>query len=115
MKRALTLALLSLSTAAAMDGGGKWTDTTITSITANAPAQGYVLLTLASSSTGTPSCASGEPRNVVIPMTPGGKEAVGIAESAMMTGKTVTVTGMGTCSVVSTAETLLSIQMTANH
>jgi hypothetical protein len=113
---ALVLALLlSLSSVAAPPPGGSWKDVHVTDITAHAAGgtdgKGYVLVTFASNGTGTPGCASGYPRTVAIdPSTPGGAFAASVAQASFLVGSAVTVMGTGACSVISTAETLASIQ-----
>jgi hypothetical protein len=111
----LTL-LLSLSSALAADQPhGSWKDAHVTSIAAysvGGPAgKGYVVVTFDANGSGTPSCASGYPRDVVIDMsTSGGVFAGALMQSAKLSGMSVTVTGAGTCSVIPTAETLASVE-----
>ena len=111
--------LLSVSSAAAYAGGSTWSGANVTNITSyptGGPAgKGYVVVTFSSNGAGTPSCASGYPRNVAIDIsTPGGAFAAAASQTAMLTGMVVTVIGTGTCSVVPTAETLASIQTTGH-
>jgi hypothetical protein len=113
--------LLPLSSAVAADQPhGTWKDAKVADITvfaAGGPSgKGYMVVTFSSNGTGTPSCASGYPRNLAIDITTeGGKFASMELERSSMIGMTVTVTGTGTCSVVPTAETLASIQTTAGR
>jgi hypothetical protein len=121
MKRALLLplALLALSSTAAPPVGSSWKDVKVTDLTiytaaGAAAGKGYVVVTFSSSGTGTPSCASAYPRNVVIDPTPAADDrAVATVEVVMMTGTTVTVTGTGSCSIIPSMETMASIQTTA--
>jgi hypothetical protein len=118
MKRALfLLALLALSGVAAADQphAGSWKDAKITDIvvhTVGGPeGKGYVVITFAGNGTGTPNCASGYPRSVVIDLsTQGGAFAAAIAQTARLTGMGLTVTGTGSCSVTPTIETAASVQ-----
>ena len=120
MKRALLLpfALLALSSTAAPPAGSNWKDVKVTDLTiytaAGAAGKGYVVVTFSSSGTGTPSCASAYPRNVVIdPTAAADDRAVATVQMVMMTGTTVTVTGTGSCSINPSMETMASIQTTA--
>jgi len=112
----LPLALLALSSVAASDQPhGSWKDVKITGITvyaAGGPSEkGSVVVTFAATGRGTPNCASGYPKDVVIDLsTAGGAFAASMAQAAKLTGMSVTVTGAGTCSVTSNTETLASIQ-----
>jgi hypothetical protein len=112
----LPFILLALSSVAASDQPhGSWKDMNIVGITAypvgGTDGKGYVVVTFAANGAGTPSCASGYPRNVAIDLsTAGGAFAASIAQAAKLTGTSVTVTGTGTCTVTSTTETLASIQ-----
>jgi hypothetical protein len=117
MKRAVLLpvVLLSLSSTAAPPAGSTWKDAKVTDVTvytAGGPAgKGYVVVTFAANGAGTPSCASGYPRNLVIDLSAGGGGmAAMLVEQSMMTGQALTVTGSGSCSVNPSMETLASIQ-----
>jgi len=118
MKRVLfSLALLAMSSVAVSDQPhtGSWKDAKLTDIvvhTAGGPeGKGYVVLTFAANGTGTPNCASGYPRSVVIDLsTPAGAYAAGIAQTVRLTGTSLTVTGTGSCSVTPTIETVASLQ-----
>jgi hypothetical protein len=107
--------LLSMSSVAAPPPGGSWKDVMISDITVHpdgGPAgKGYIAVTFSSNGTGTPSCASGYPRNLVVDLSiAGGAFAASVAQSSFLTGSAVTVTGTGACSVIPTAETLASIR-----
>jgi hypothetical protein len=123
MKRALLpLTLLALSGTAASDQPhGSWKGAHVTDITAYAAggpaAKGYVVVTFAENSLGTPSCANGYPRSVVIDSsTPGGAFAAALMQTALLTGSSsLTVTGTGICNVSPTIETLASVQETAGR
>ena len=76
------IALLALSGVAASDQPheGSWKDAKVTDIMAYTAGghegKGYVVVTFAANGTGTPNCASGYPRSVVIDLsTPGGAYA----------------------------------------
>jgi hypothetical protein len=110
--------LLSMSSVAAPPAGGSWKDVKISDITAytdGGPAgKGYVVITFSSNGAGTPSCASGYPRNVAIDLsTAGGGFAAAVAQSSFLSGSAVTVTGTAACSVIPTAETLASVREVA--
>jgi hypothetical protein len=114
-----TLFLAFLLSSAAAYAGGIWTDAKITNIAVytSAPSapKGYVLVTFASTGTGTPSCASGYPRNIAIDVSSTiGELALSEMQKSVLIGLSVTVTGTGTCSVIPTAETLASIQTRAS-
>lgn len=120
MKRALLLplAFLALSSTAAPPAGSSWKDAKVTDVTiytAAGPAgKGYLVVTFAANGTGTPSCASGYPKNLVIDITTdGGRMAAATVMQATMLGSTVTVSGNGSCSVNPSMETMASIQTTA--
>jgi hypothetical protein len=69
-----------------------------------------VVVTFSSNGAGTPNCASGYPRDLVIDLsTPGGAFAASTAQAAKVLGEAVTVAGTGICSVPSTTETMASI------
>jgi len=112
------IALLALSGVAASDQPheGSWKDAKVTDIMAYTAGghegKGYVVVTFAANGTGTPNCASGYPRSVVIDLsTPGGAYAASIAQSAFIIGSSsLTVTGTGNCSVTPTIETAASVQ-----
>jgi hypothetical protein len=112
--------LLALSSVAASDQphvGSTWKDARVTDLTVypsgGSGGKGYVVVTYSSNGTGTPSCASGYPRDLVIDLsTPGGAFAGSAAQMSLMSGAVMTVTGTGTCGVIPTAETLASIQQT---
>jgi hypothetical protein len=111
--------LLSLSSAAAY-AGSSWKDVKITDVTiytAAGPAgKGYVVVTFAANGTGTPSCASGYPKNLVIDISAvGGAMAAAAVQQGLMTGSTVSVTGTGGCSVNPSMETMASIQTQPIH
>ena len=113
------IALLALSGVAASDQPheGSWKDATVTDIvayTAGGPTgKGYVVVTFAANGTGTPNCASGYPRSVVIDTsTPGGAYAAAITQSAFLSGMFLAVTGTGACSVTPTIETAASVHET---
>jgi len=119
MQRVLfSVTLLALSSMAVSDQphGGTWKDAQVADITVYTTGgnegKGYVVVTFAANGTGTPSCASGYPRSVVIDMsTPGGAYAASIAQSAFIIGSSsLTVTGTGNCSVTPTIETAASVQ-----
>src|SRR5690242_16370089 len=110
--------LLVVSSAAAYAGGSTWTGANVINITtypSGGPAgKGYVVITFSSNGAGTPSCASGYPRNVAIDLsTAGGGFAAAVAQSSFLSGSAVTVTGTAACSVIPTAETLASIREVA--
>jgi hypothetical protein len=114
----LALLLCLASAVAADQPHGSWKDAQVTSVvaySAGGPAgKGYVVVTFTSNGTGTPGCASGYPRDVVIDIsTPGGAFAAAIAQTAKLSSMSVTATGTGTCTVSPTTETLASIQETA--
>jgi hypothetical protein len=111
------LALLALSGVAVSDQPhGSWKDAKVTDIlahTAGGPeGKGYLVVTFAANGTGTPNCASGYPRSVVIDLsTQGGAFAAAIVQSALLLGSSsLTVTGTGACSVTPTIETAASVQ-----
>jgi hypothetical protein len=110
--------LLSMSSVAAPPPGGSWKDVRISDITVHTdggPAgKGYIVVTFSSTGTGTPNCASGYPKNLVIDNSSGQNAAfaAAVVQSAMLTGMTVTVTGTGSCSVNPAMETMASIQET---
>jgi hypothetical protein len=109
--------LLSMSSVAAPPAGGSWKDVKVTDITAHPDGgpggKGYVVVTFSSNGTGTPSCASGYPRNVAIDLsTAGGGFAAAVAQSSFLSDSAVTVTGTGACGVP-TVETLASIREVA--
>lgn len=121
-KRALLLpaVFLSLASAAAPPAGSAWKDARVTDVTiypAGGPGgKGYIVVTFASNGMGTPSCASGYPKNLVLDIsTGGGGLAAAMVEQSLMMGSTLTVTGSGTCaaSVNPPMETLASIQATS--
>jgi hypothetical protein len=121
-KRALLLPaiFLSLSSAAAPPGGSAWKDAKVTDVTIYATGgpggKGYMVVTFASNGVGTPSCASGYPKNLVIDVsTPGGAMTAAEVERSLMLGSTLTVMGSGTCAagVNHSMETLASIQSTS--
>jgi len=112
----LSLTLLALSSVVASDQphGSSWKEVkvaAVTAYTAGGPSgKGYVVVTFSSNGTGTPGCASGYPRDLVIDIsTPGGGFAAAIAQSAKLSGMSVTVAGTGTCGVASGTETMASI------
>lgn len=111
--------LLSMSSVAAPPAGSSWKDVTISDYTVHtdggAGGKGYVVVTFASNGTGTPSCASGYPRDLVIDLSnAGGALAASVAEMNFLTGQPVTaVTGTGACSVIPTTETLAAIHRAA--
>jgi hypothetical protein len=89
--------------------------TEVTVYTAAGPAgKGYVVVTFSSNGTGTPNCASGYPKNLLIDNSsgPSGAFAAAVVQSAMLSVMTVTVTGTGSCSVNPAMETMASIQET---
>ena len=110
--------LLPLSSAVAADQPhGTWKDARVTDVTIHTAggtaAKGYVVVTFAANGAGSPSCASGYPRNPVIDITTeGGKVAFAMMQSAVMLSKLMTVTGTGTCSLIPNTETLASLQTT---
>jgi hypothetical protein len=118
MRRALiALALLAFSIATAFAGVSTFTEAKIASTTVytsgGSAAKGYLVVTFTSNGVGTPGCASGYPRNIVIDLsTDGGKFAATVFAKAEMLGSAITATGTGMCSVIPTAETLLSVQET---
>jgi len=106
MKRALIplalAAALSTATAADQPQGGSWKDVKAEHVTVYATGgpggEGYAVYTLSTNSTGTPQCASGYPRNVVVDI---GKRVGAMAaselEKSMLMGGLLTATGTGTC------------------
>ena len=86
--------------------------TGITVYAAGDPSEkGSVVVTFTATGRGTPNCASGYPRDVVIDLsTAGGAFAASIAKAAKLTGTSVTVTATGNCTVISNTETRASIQ-----
>lgn len=123
MKRVLFfVALFSLSRVAASDQphGASWKDVRVTEVTVyttgGPTGKGYLVVTFSSNGTGTPSCASGYPRNLLIDVTTdGGRMAAATVMQARALGSalgmTLTVIGTGTCSLSSTTETMASIQI----
>jgi len=115
MQRVLfLLALLAVSSVAVSDKphGGSWKDVNVTDITAyttgGPEGKGYLIVTFSSNGTGTPSCASGYPRNLAI----AGGFAAAIVQSAFLSQAPLTVTGTGTCDVSPTTETMASVHET---
>jgi hypothetical protein len=115
----LPLTVLALSSAAASDQPhGTWADAKVTNVavytTGGSASKGYVVVTFAANSTGTPGCASGYPRNIAIDTsTASAMLAFETLERSTMMGAPVTVTGTGTCSVIPNTETLASVQSQA--
>jgi hypothetical protein len=112
----LPVLLLSMSSVAAPPSGSSWKDVKVSDVTiyaAGGPTgKGHLVITFSSNGMGTPNCASGYPRNLLIDIsTPGGAMAAAVLQSGMILNSTVTVTGTGTCSVIANTETLASIQM----
>ena len=117
----LCLALLALSSVAVSDQphGGSWKDAQVADITVHADGghdgKGYVVVTFAANGTGTPHCASGYPRSVVVDIsTAGGAFAAAVMQTSLLSGMPVTVTGTGSCSVSPTIETVASVQETGH-
>ncbi len=115
--------LLCVSSVAAPDqphGGSSSKDVKISDITAHTTGgtgeKGYLVVTFSSNGTGTPDCAKGYPRDLVIDMsTAAGAFAAALAQAGLLTGSAVTVTGTGACSVIPTAETLASIHESGRY
>jgi hypothetical protein len=121
VKQPLALLALLVLSSAAYAGGSTWKDAKVSDITVYAAGgpegKGYVVVTFAANGAGTPNCASGYPRSVVIDLsTAGGAYAAAIAQSAYLMGSSsLTVTGTGTCTVSPTTETVASVQEMARN
>ena len=118
-KRFLAL-LLSLSSAAAYADGSSWKEAKVTDVTIYATGgpggKGYMVVTFASNGVGTPRCASGYPKSLVIDISiDGGRLVAATVEQSLMLGSTLTVMGSGTCAagINPSMETLASIQATS--
>ena len=99
MKRLLLIGFLALVSTAAIANGSA-SNVTITYISTTTTSPGYAMLKFSSNLGGGPSCANGNPAYLAIDIsTAVGETQLGIAEAAYMLGKTVTVTGLGTCAL----------------
>lgn len=91
-----TLALASTTSLAF--GAGSVSSTKISSVNVNV--DGTVLIALANGTTGKPSCALDNERMAFQATTDGGKAVLNAVMAAYLAGKTVTITGTGTCIAV---------------
>jgi hypothetical protein len=102
--------VLALAAQAAFASQGSWSNVTVTSIIDYVGTGGVIEVQLSANSTGGPACATTTNRVVIDPSNPAGAYAAAVAQSARLSGATISFTGAGTCALVSGIETLNYLQ-----
>ena len=101
MKRVILFALMTMIPLSAF-AGGTWSNVTISQVggftSEGYSPSGYVEILLSQGSTGNPSCSNSNKTYAIIDTsTAGGALAASLAQTALVTGAAVNITGTGTC------------------